>query len=837
MHFSGRAFGIRRNVGAASLIRVSLYGQAVANWRGCWILLLLSGITGCGLFEPAPDASKAITVSELLVDVDENGDPDLLNDTAVVKGRMDRAWGNEDSTTYLTGESRGVQLTGESIPTEGDSLVVEGTLVRDNGRLVFLVEASSVLQSPDAAEADSSESEDDVLREFRDSLVIGVVPAAVADLKNEFRSARSEGVNPSFYFFVILLVMGGSLLVLRSIRSKLQLPGSVRTSHTIPDAGEAILLTDRRFKVIEANPAALRLLGWTEDDARKRNLSTVLKLPVGDPPRTGDRSLAGVVMDVDVSFTPPSGAPIDLQLRVSRVDVDGQDHLLCLLMDITARQDRNQLMQRLQQVMLDEMPLEVAVLSPQGQYVFASAGLVADAAERKAIIGKTDVEVCREAGLHSEVAIRRRAQRRRTVASKQCVTFDETLATDAGERHFRRHYTPVLNGRGDVSMIIAYGVEETELRRLRREHADMSEEIERLRRMKDTFLQNLSHELRTPLTGILGAVQILRDEVTPHQRELLDIALRNGNRLLKTVSDVLDLASMQASGMHFNLIVLNVVEEVKEVVTLMHTAAEEKGLFLRVHAVQQEAWARLDSAGFRKALAQLLENAIKFTESGGIVVDVDADDERVHVRVMDSGVGIDNHYLSTLYDEFSQESAGLTRSHEGLGIGLALTERLIGMMGGTITANSEKADGSMFNIALPRAIARPASHQEERPYILVLERDRDEQRIFQYMLEPFCRVSFATDVERVLDRLSEGQCDGVLLNLDLCPDPAQLISQIRTLPGASRTLVVGASSQSVVSERSRFIALGLDELLAKPISKQALMNTLGSLPVLSPAHR
>jgi CheY-like chemotaxis protein len=203
---------------------------------------------------------------------------------------------------------------------------------------------------------------------------------------------------------------------------------------------------------------------------------------------------------------------------------------------------------------------------------------------------------------------------------------------------------------------------------------------------------------------------------------------------------------------------------------------------------------------------------------------------------MDSGVGIDDQYLTTLYDEFSQESFGLARRFEGLGIGLSITERLIGMMGGTITAHSEKEGGSMFSITLPRVLAQSGTDQEKQPSLLVLERDRDEQRIFQYLLDPFCRVSFASDAERVLEEVSEGGCDGVLLNLDLCDNPADLVRRMRAFPGSSGTLLIGVSTKNLAGEREHVLAMGFDEHLFKPISKKALLNTMESLMALNQGH-
>jgi CheY-like chemotaxis protein len=260
----------------------------------------------------------------------------------------------------------------------------------------------------------------------------------------------------------------------------------------------------------------------------------------------------------------------------------------------------------------------------------------------------------------------------------------------------------------------------------------------------------------------------------------------------------------------------------------MQQAAEEKNLFLRVHAAQTDLWAKIDTSCFQRALTHVIDNAVKFTESGGILVDVDGDDQRVYVRVMDSGVGIDDQFLEDLYDEFNQESGGLTREFEGLGVGLSVTERLISLMNGTITAHSEKAGGSMFTIALPRAF-RPSVDQRAVPAILVAERDEDEQRILRYALEPYCRVMVVSDPERVVDFVSQGSCDGILINVEMYGEAYELIGRIRTAAGSHLIPIVGVGTHTLASEQDRLLAAGLDEYLPKPVTKKALLNALENL--------
>ncbi|HET6567056.1 MAG TPA: PAS domain-containing protein [Rhodothermales bacterium] len=780
------------------------------------LLLMALLVASCTRPEPTKTSGKAISIPELLEDANGDGDPDLLYGHLRVRGRVEV----EEKGMFLASAKRRIRLSRILEASAGDTVEVAGRLLRSGGYVVFVVESGH---------ADGSVQPVGEVAGFDGKAYVGLLKSWAR--KAAHTSLAAASMLTRGWFAIALALLGLAVGCLAFKRR----PGFVATFRRrgiFHHAAEAFLITDADLNVVDANAAALKLLARSSASGRK--LASLLALPANLRADTVRETRTGgkpIEFETVIAEEPDTHVTVRLSPLVS----GGRERYLCILADSTERNDREQLMKRLQQVILDEMPFEVAVISPQGQYVFASAALSGDGSPQMSPIGKTDLEICRDAGLHSEVAVRRRAHRRRTVASKQLVKFEETLVSEAGERHFIRYYTPVLNPRGDVSMVISYGLEVTEVRRLRQQLAGVGDEVERLRRMKESFLQNLSHEFRTPLSGIMGAVQILMDELSGDQRELMEIVSRNAGRLLKTLSDVLDLAELQAADVELNVTVLNVAGEVRALVDDLQKQADEKGLFLRMHTTENEIWARLDSSCFHRALGHLVQNAIKFTESGGVVVDVDAEDDQVHVRVMDSGVGVDD--TSLLYDEFIQGSEGLDRQFEGLGIGLSITERLIGLMDGKITAYSEKAGGTMFSVTFPRVFAKGEEASSELPSVLILERDSDEQRIFRYLLETFCNVTFISDPDQIVDFVAEGRCGAVLLNVDMSPDLATLVRSIRAAEGTAWTILVGVSDQARGGDREQYLALGLDEYLQKPLTKKALLNALENLlAVHQPVH-
>ena len=234
------------------------------------------------------------------------------------------------------------------------------------------------------------------------------------------------------------------------------------------------------------------------------------------------------------------------------------------------------------------------------------------------------------------------------------------------------------------------------------------EEAEEMARTKAAFFTNMSHEIRTPLTAILGYAAILADEVPEAQLDFVRIIEDNSQRLLQTLNAVLDLARFEAGQLQPTLGPADVSAEVAQAVRLFEPLARQKNLALHLDAPALPVHAVTDVAFLHRILSNLIGNAVKFTEEGEVTVALKAEARRFHLGVTDTGAGIDPAFMPYLFDEFRQESAGLTRSHEGAGLGLAITHRLVDALGGTIDVQSRKGRGSRFTVSLPRRHAAGA---------------------------------------------------------------------------------------------------------------------------------
>jgi len=230
-----------------------------------------------------------------------------------------------------------------------------------------------------------------------------------------------------------------------------------------------------------------------------------------------------------------------------------------------------------------------------------------------------------------------------------------------------------------------------------------NEGLKQANELKDEFLANTSHELRTPLTAILGFTSVLQEEIDDHRVEFLELIEMNGRRLLDTVNSLLDIAKLRAGMVDMEREPVEVREVAQRITRMLAPLAEEKGLDLAVDSKADRAEAFVDYHYLEQILFNLLGNAIKFTEEGHVRVEVHGQARTVELKVKDTGVGIVEDFLPHLFEEFTQESSGLDRSHEGSGLGLSITARLVRMMEGTIEVESEKGMGTTFTLTFPRS--------------------------------------------------------------------------------------------------------------------------------------
>lgn len=242
--------------------------------------------------------------------------------------------------------------------------------------------------------------------------------------------------------------------------------------------------------------------------------------------------------------------------------------------------------------------------------------------------------------------------------------------------------------------------------RERREHhlleADARAELLRL---KASFINNMNHEIRTPLTGIIGFAEVIAEASGSEQRLYAHAIQRAGRRLMDTLTGILDLAHLESGGFQVSIDRVDVNTAVKDAVLLLENQASCRELALCLEFGARPLMAQADYVAVHRIVYNLLSNAIKFTDTGTVTVRTFDRGGMAYISVEDTGIGIDAVFLPHIFDEFKQASSGVNRSHEGTGLGLTVTKRLVQLMDGTIAIQSVPGAGSTFTVGLRRADA------------------------------------------------------------------------------------------------------------------------------------
>lgn len=240
----------------------------------------------------------------------------------------------------------------------------------------------------------------------------------------------------------------------------------------------------------------------------------------------------------------------------------------------------------------------------------------------------------------------------------------------------------------------------TERKRRETEILLAKREAEEMARLKSSLLNNMSHELRTPITSIIGYAELIINEPDGPHETFAERIRRSGERLSETLRAVLEMAQIEAGTLDLQASTVNVDVLAQEVVDSYAEMTDGESLQVKVEA-SEACTLETDGTLVYRILSNLVHNAIKFTEEGSVRVFVEPAVPGVQIRVQDTGIGIDEDFQSQLFDPFTQESEGRAREYEGIGLGLALTQRMVGLLGGTITVESAKGEGSTFVVMIP----------------------------------------------------------------------------------------------------------------------------------------
>lgn len=404
---------------------------------------------------------------------------------------------------------------------------------------------------------------------------------------------------------------------------------------------------------------------------------------------------------------------------------------------------------------------------------------------------------------------------------------------------------PVYDEHGRISRWISLQTDITRRRRTQEALLAAKQSAESSSRAKSDFLANMSHEIRTPMNAILGMTDLaLSTDLTKEQRDYLTTVRTSANSLLGILNDVLDISKIEAGKMELESLDFNLDEVVRETLRALSVRAHEKGLEL---AAQMPTGIpnhlKGDPVRLRQVLFNLVDNAIKFTHQGEVVVSVEqqwssASEVSLHFTVSDTGIGIPQSRLEKIFDSFSQVDSSMARRFGGSGLGLTITAQLLELMHGKIWVQSEEGEGSSFHFTLQLRFAEDPPKADlafretlQGLNILVVDDNATSCKVLEDLLrnwgmQPTCVSSANAAIEKL--QANEGTSFDIVLLDAIMPevDGFELAEQLTKSPEHNASTVMMLSSADRTHATNRCRELGVGAYLMKPVTSSALMDAL-----------
>ncbi len=375
-------------------------------------------------------------------------------------------------------------------------------------------------------------------------------------------------------------------------------------------------------------------------------------------------------------------------------------------------------------------------------------------------------------------------------------------------------------------------------------------------RLKSEFLANMTHEIRTPLNGVIAMARMLLGmQLSKDQKECADIIVRSADDLLAIVNDILDLTKIEAGKMSIETVNFDLVELINSVVNIMSVSARNKGITLSCTFSREcPRFVLGDPSRIRQVLNNLIQNAVKFTSSGSIQVKVRTTHlgdctESLTFEVIDTGIGIEPSALGRIWNSFEQADASVTRKYGGTGLGLSICKRIVELIGGKVSVESQAGVGSKFWFeiplkkgheidrarvkTLPRELIVPSHKSKSSTRILVAEDHSTNQKVIRKLIE---KMGYSVDVvangKEAVTAVCQESYDVVLMD---CHMPEMDgFTATKTIRQSSNTRVssvpiIALTADVLRGTKSRCLEAGMSHFLTKPIDSKLLASTLDDL--------
>lgn len=455
------------------------------------------------------------------------------------------------------------------------------------------------------------------------------------------------------------------------------------------------------------------------------------------------------------------------------------------------------------------------------------------------------------------------------LAYRKMIDFSLKLEEQNTELEAQKKEMYILNkelARRSETLAQANNELETQKRELSTQASELTEQntelemqkkqLDESNRLKTSFLSNMSHELRTPLNSVIALSGVLSrrlsGQVPEEEYSYLSVIERNGRQLLSLINDILDLSRIEAGREEIELNRFNVRELVNEVIEMIGPQASQKNISLNYIDWDDLPPIKSDYIKCRHILQNLVANAVKFTEEGGVEIQAKVTDESIHLTVIDTGIGIEQEYLPFIFDEFRQADGSNSRKYGGTGLGLAIAKKYTEMLGGNIQVESIRGKGSKFTLNLPLQYSSIQENAEryadimktnsfsfageintaEKTILLVEDTEAIIIQMTDILTQQGYNILIARNGSEALEQIAKQIPDAMILDLMMPEvDGFEVLKQIRSRKETDHLPVIILTAKYVTKEELAFLKHNsIHQLIQKgDINKDQLLNAVAHM--------
>lgn len=609
-------------------------------------------------------------------------------------------------------------------------------------------------------------------------------------------------------------------------------------------------------KIIEVNDITCKRLGYTREELIGLNLTDINK-------KENIESIAQIINKIVQSrnltyenvHVTKDGREIPVEVNAHYIEMDGKRCVYSLARDITERMKAESIIRKSQAKyyslfmnLMDAFAFNSIIYDDDGRpedFVIIEINTAFEKMFRMSledVVGRTCIELFPDFGRHLVEHIKKNQKENGRIDS---IRIGEYYCEELGLWLSLLLYEPEKGFLAlTASDITVKKHAELEIRKAK-------EEAEAANKAKSEFLANMSHEIRTPMNGMLGMIDLtLKTSLNHEQYDNLTTAKTCADSLLRIINDILDFSKMEAGKLAIENVSFDIKELITDLVKIHSVNASNKGIELSYGlSASIPRYLQGDPVRVRQVLNNLISNAIKFTEDGEVSITVKKIEENSESLVLkfsisDTGIGIAKEDIGKLFKSFSQLDGSFTKRHGGTGLGLVISKQLVEMMGGDLWVESEIGKGSTFHFVLTFKEGSGTNKKFglERSFInktmnalniLLAEDDKINQKVIVKMLTGKGHsVDVAQNGKEALIKARENSYDVILMDIQMPEmNGIEATRKIREMEGPEKhTPIIALTAYALQGDRERFLSMGIDEYIAKPVQMEELLYLLECIP-------